>query len=134
MEKLERLQTAIAYLKGKQVIRTQKDIAAAMQFNESSVSQATNGNMRYLTDSLLKKFCLSFKDINHDWLLHGKGDMININAGNGQQVVLGNGNNNGNITLSQCQQEVETLQARLRDKDEIIALLREKLKQKSKKK
>jgi hypothetical protein len=139
MEKLERLETAIAYLKGKRIIRNQQDIADVMEFNKSSVSQAIQGNEKYFTDSFLKKFCVSFSEINPDWLLTGKGEMINPtqnitqnNRGNGQQFVLGDGNT-GTITLSQCQQEVEALKARLRDKEEIIGLLKEKLKQQTKK-
>jgi hypothetical protein len=140
MKKLERIQDAVAYLKGKRIIRSQQDIANAMEFNKTSVSQALKGNESYLTNSFLKKFCVSFSEINSNWLLTGKGDMINPsqkviqnNKGDGQQVVLGNGNNTGDITLSQCQQEVETLKARLKDKEDIIALLREKLKQQTKK-
>jgi hypothetical protein len=140
MEKLERLRTAIAYLKGKRIIKSQQDIANAMDFNKASVSQAMQGNERYFTDSFLKKFCVSFNEINPTWLLTGKGDMINPrqevaqnSTGPGQQVVIGNGNNTGDITLSQCQQEVAILKARLRDKEEIIALLKEKLKKQTKK-
>jgi hypothetical protein len=140
MKKLERLETAIAYLKGKRIIKSQQDIADAMEFNKSSVSQAIQGNEKYFTDSFLKKFCVSFSEINPDWLLTGKGDMINLtqniaqnSTGPGQQVVLGNGNSTGDIMLSQCQQEVEALKARLKDKEEIIALLKEKLKKQIKK-
>jgi hypothetical protein len=136
MKKLERIQDAVAYLKGKRIIRSQQDIANAMMFNKTSVSQALQGNESYLTSSFLKKFCVSFNEINPNWLLTGKGDMINSpqkviqnSKGDGQQVVLGNGNNTGDITLSQCQQEVKILKARLKDKDDIIALLKEKLKQ-----
>ena len=80
-----------------------------------------------------------FPDINANWLITGEGNMINPtqkvsqnNTGNGQQLVLGNGNT-GNITLSLCQQEVEVLRARLKDKEEIIDLLRAQLKKERKK-
>jgi hypothetical protein len=83
------------------------------------------------TDSFLKKFCVSFKEINLDWLLTGKGDMMNLsqevkqdNSGSGQQVVLGNGNNTGDITLSQCQQEVEAWKARLKDKEHFMLTMK----------
>jgi DNA-binding phage protein len=45
-------------------------------------------------------------------------------------IVSGNGSSvRGNITLSQCQQEVETLRERLKDKEEIIVLLKKQLKE-----
>lgn len=70
-DKVNRLNEAVAKLKGDMIISTQKDISIKMDMNVNTISQALKGNEKYLTDSFLKKFCLSFKTINEDWLLKG---------------------------------------------------------------
>lgn len=79
MTKLERLNTAIAHLKGCQKIKNQQDIVNAMGFNKTSISQALKGNEKYLTDSFLSKFVGVYTDINRDWLLKEKGEMLGKN-------------------------------------------------------
>ena len=54
--KLHRIKKAIAWLHSKEIITKQKDVAAAMQMNVSSLSRALNGDEQYLTDSFLEKF------------------------------------------------------------------------------
>lgn len=65
---VNRLNEAIDFLKSEKIIKTQKDIADIMGMNINSISQALNGNEKYLTDSFLKKFSLSFNSINFSWL------------------------------------------------------------------
>jgi hypothetical protein len=89
MDKLERLNKAIAYLKGCQKITNQQDIVEAMCFNKTSISQALKGNESYLTSSFLTKFAGVFKEIDREWLLSGKGDMLTNNQ------TSDNTNNNG---------------------------------------
>ena len=77
IEKKNRLNDALAFLKGKKVIKTQKDVAGLMFMNVNTVSQALKGNSKYLTDSFLKKFAFTFKSINEAWLLNGSGTIDN---------------------------------------------------------
>lgn len=75
MNKLERIQKAVAYLKGSQIITKQQDIVDKMEVNKSSVSLALKGNEKYLTDSFISKFAETF-NINPDWLLKGEGFLL----------------------------------------------------------
>ena len=77
MTKLNRLKKAISYLKGREIIFNQKDIVEKMGVNKSSVSSALRGNEKYLTNSFLIKFCNTFNCINYNWLITGKGNMLN---------------------------------------------------------
>ena len=75
--KITRINTAIAYLKGVGKISYQKDIVAAMKADKTTVSLALRGDERYLTDSFLARFSETYTEINVDWLLTGKGKMLN---------------------------------------------------------
>lgn len=77
--KAERINKAVAYLKGEQIIKFQKDIMDAMKADKNTVSQALLGNDKYLTDSFIARFAEVFPDINADWLLTGKGNMLKTN-------------------------------------------------------
>ncbi|MCL1671763.1 helix-turn-helix domain-containing protein [Elizabethkingia ursingii] len=76
ISKTDRLNTAVAYLKGKRIAKTQKAIANMLETNEVTLSRALNGNEDYITDPFLRKFADIFK-INTDWLLTGEGEMLN---------------------------------------------------------
>ncbi len=78
MDKHERLQAAIKYLKIMGDISIQQDIVDRMKANKSTVSLALNGNDKYLTNSFLHKFNFAFGcTFNEDWLISGKGEMLN---------------------------------------------------------
>lgn len=76
IDKKTRLEKSVAYLKGIQKIKTQKDISQYVDTTPESIARALKGNEKYLTDNFLKKFANEF-DINESWLLTGKGDMLN---------------------------------------------------------
>ncbi|UAB85719.1 hypothetical protein INR75_06815 [Zunongwangia sp. SCSIO 43204] len=78
MSKLERIEKAVAYLKGKQIITKQQDIVDKMNVNKSSVSSALKGNDKYLTDSFIEKFSEAF-GLNSTWILTGKGSLKDSN-------------------------------------------------------
>jgi transcriptional regulator with XRE-family HTH domain len=121
-------------------VKNKTDFAQKLGTKLNTITEIL-GNRQSPTLETMQKICTVF-GINTDWLLSGTGEMlksqmINVNAGGVGHV--GN-RNTGDINLSQCQQEVETLKTqlkdkeeRLKDKEEIIALLREKLKQQTKK-
>ena len=74
----ERINEAIAYLKGNRIVKLQKDIASKLKMNKSTVSQAIKGNERYLTESFVIKFCHAFDMISPDWILKGEGKMLKV--------------------------------------------------------
>jgi|GEM_PF-4645979 len=96
--------SAFNYLKGTGKVHTQQDIADKMEINKSSLSKATNGDDKYLTDSFLKRFNYSFGNMfNERWLISGEGEMLNqvsqqIVNGDNNTAVSGNGNTVNTIT------------------------------------
>lgn len=71
-----RFNTAIAVLKGKQLIKTQKDISDRGLIAKTNLSRAIKGDERYLTHKFLEKFASEF-NFNYEWLLTGTGEMLN---------------------------------------------------------
>ncbi|WP_336704451.1 hypothetical protein [Chryseobacterium indologenes] len=61
--KQELLNKIIAFLKGKQVIETKKDLAEIINYNDKNLTSASNGNTRYLTDSLFRKIYNKFPEV-----------------------------------------------------------------------
>ncbi|MEM1337309.1 MAG: helix-turn-helix domain-containing protein [Bacteroidota bacterium] len=76
--KLARILEAVAYLKGKRIIRTQKDVAEAMGYNKSTISMALKGDDRYFTDSFIEKFSNTF-NVDKNWIETGTGSLDNTN-------------------------------------------------------
>ena len=78
--RLERLKKAIAYLISTVRVSqksTQKDIAEQMGYNNQvTISNALNGNVKYLTESFLKRFCNTYNIFNIEWLLTGEKEML----------------------------------------------------------
>lgn len=75
IDKKNRLDRAVAYLKGEQIIKTQKDISKKMGMSEETISRALKGLEKYLTDSFLEKFAYEFS-LNPEWLKNNKGSML----------------------------------------------------------
>lgn len=75
IDKKNRLEKAVAYLKGAQIIKNQKDISDTGIVSEESLTRALKGNEKYLTDNFLKKIAAKY-GFNSDWLLTGNGSML----------------------------------------------------------
>ena len=75
IDKKNRLEKAVAYLKGAQIIKNQKDISDTGIVSEESLTRALKGNEKYLTDNFLKKIAAKY-GFNIDWLLTGNGSML----------------------------------------------------------
>lgn len=75
IDKKNRLDRAVAYLKGEQIIKTQKDISKKMGMSEETISRALKGLEKYLTDSFLEKFACEFS-LNPEWLKNNNGSML----------------------------------------------------------
>lgn len=78
ISRTDRLNSAVAYLKGKRIAKTQKAISKMLETNEVTLSRALNGNEEYITEGFLRKFADIF-EIDTNWLLTGEGEMINNN-------------------------------------------------------
>lgn len=72
--RIERINEAVAYLKGKRIVNTQKDIANFLEIDTGNLSKVLKGNENYLTEPFLKKFANMF-GLNSNWLLTGKGEI-----------------------------------------------------------
>ena len=75
IDKKNRLDRAVAHLKGKQIVKTQKDISKKMGMSEETISRALKGLEKYLTDSFLEKFAYEF-GLNPEWLKNNNGSML----------------------------------------------------------
>jgi hypothetical protein len=76
MDKKNRLNEAVAYLKYKGIVKTQVDIASKMKASRSNVSSALAGTQSALTDNFIRRFCDEFTEISYTWLQSGEGDML----------------------------------------------------------
>lgn len=82
MERADRFKKAFEYLRYSGLATTQMEVAQKMGSQRSNVSSALNGNDKYLTDSLLKKFNVAFGNIfDVDWLMTGEGSMLKGGGG-----------------------------------------------------
>lgn len=76
MDKLERINKAIDFLRFKKVFNTQKELAVILEKPAPNVSDALKGG-KYFTDKFVICFSEKFKDfISKDWLLTGEGEML----------------------------------------------------------
>lgn len=76
MDKKERLNEAVRYLKFKGIVKKQEDIAVRMKAAKSNISSALSGKESVLTDNFIARFCAVYKQISYTWLLLGEGDML----------------------------------------------------------
>lgn len=78
MTKKDRINEAYQFLRGRGIVHTQKDIAAAMGASPSNISSALKGAENVLTDSFVFRFNKAFNNVfNESWLLTGEGEMLN---------------------------------------------------------
>ena len=129
MERNERLQKAFEYLRYKELVRTQADIASIMNASRSNISSAMNGDTKVLTDRFLKRFNAAFDSVfNIDWLLHGKGNMLSDST---FQNVKGNNNHVAgrdiNISNEDFSKLIDTVNKQQEQMGRLISLLENKL-------
>lgn len=91
-QRMERLKKAVAYLISIERISQksiQKDIAEQMGYNNKvTISNALNGNIRYLTESFITRFSDTFENIfNLTWLLEGEGSMFSHNYQEKENII-----------------------------------------------
>ena len=80
MDKTERFNKAYEFLRYEGVIKTQNDVATAMNAGRSNISLALKGRESVLTDSFLTRFASAFKQISLTWLLYEEGQMTTVAA------------------------------------------------------
>lgn len=138
----DRIKILIKWLIGNRYANSQKELGSILGYkNESYFSQIIGGVVP-LSKKTIKKICSLDERINEIWLLTGEGEMLNnkhllkdnsaIVNGNGNSVVSGE---NNRLEVSKCQDDLETalreikhLQERLKDKEEMIVLMKGLLK------
>ena len=88
MERKDRLQKAINYLRLNGYVASQVDVARKMNASEATVSNALKGKERYLTERFISRFNLAFPGIfNIDWLLNETGEMLVGQVNNATEFV-----------------------------------------------
>ena len=80
MDKVERFNKAYEFLRYEGIIKTQTDVAKAMNSARSNISLALKGDESYLTDKFLTRFAGTFKQISLNWLLYEEGPMTTVAA------------------------------------------------------
>lgn len=77
MTKIERFQQAYDYLYSKGVFHSKTECAKRLGRTRTNISGAYYGREPFFNDRFLASFCREFTDINQEWLIDGKGEMIN---------------------------------------------------------
>lgn len=139
---VERINIAYQLLLKNGIISSKKDMANKMNYNYTNITSALKGSRKYLTDSFIKEFNKTFGYLFCDlWLLTGEGDMLSKGDETKESIdVTGNSNivvgrdNNGHISTAECQDQlkdallkIKHLQERLKDKEEMIEILKSQL-------
>lgn len=90
-----RLANVMEYIlvKNPKKYKTQSQVAKVIEFDRSNLSSALNGTEKYLTEGLVKKFVNAFPELNAEWLLTGKGEMLKSEHENqSPNIVIHKGN------------------------------------------
>lgn len=102
MERNERFERAVNYLKMQGVVAKNEEVAVRMGADPSNVSRSVKGVGKNPTDRFLRRFNDAFGNIfNIDWLLTGFGDMLAPSAlqrNTGGSNIQNTGSNNTNTT------------------------------------
>lgn len=102
MERNERFERAVNYLKMQGVVAKNEEVAVRMGADPSNVSRSVKGVGKNPTDRFLRRFNDAFGNIfNIDWLLTGFGDMLAPSAlqnNSGGSNIQNTGSNNTNTT------------------------------------
>ena len=74
----DRLVQVMEYLLRKDPVlyKTRAGVGTAIGFTPTNLSSALNGNARYLTEGLAKKFADAFPELSYSWLISGSGSML----------------------------------------------------------
>lgn len=137
MNKGAKLKKVISYLKGCEIIKTQRDFADAIYFNHTNLSSALNGNESYLTDGLFCKILDRFPEV--DFIINGDGannSMTNsgvsgnnnvFNHGGNNSVIMGNNNlySSPNDEIQALRKENEYLKQLVEQQKETIAVYKQ---------
>lgn len=88
MNKNERFEKAINYLRMQGVVAKNEDVATRMNADPSNVSRSIKGTGNNPTGKFLQRFNNAFDDIfNLNWLLDGEGEMLNAEAANSNTQI-----------------------------------------------
>lgn len=127
--KVDRIATAIEYLKSIGAVHRQQDVATKMGATSSTMSRALGGDEKYLTEKFIQRFNMAFDCIfNESWLLGEDGEMlkepINQEAnGDNNTQVAGNANHVNStaamqLALSEISEMRKLIQEQVRNNQE----------------
>lgn len=74
--KSDKLNEVYEYVRSQGVIHTKKDFAQLIGVNHTNLSSAFKGNEKYLTDNLFSSICSKFKQLELDYFIGDKQNMI----------------------------------------------------------
>jgi hypothetical protein len=102
---------------------------------ESGVSYGILTQKSKITEDNIVKFLTKYKNVNPEWLLIGKGEMLkqndNNNIGNGQQIIANNIDGDINADNRQYYSDSpEVLKAQIDDKDKLLKEKDERIREK----
>lgn len=126
------LENAFQYLRSCGKVHTQKDLAAAMDANRVTISNALSGKKGYLTKDFLIRFNAAFGNIfNMAYLMRGEGEMLAVPDG-GNNIVNGDYNHHFNQSISTADKETGRLNEVIKAKDKEIEMLKKMVEDKDK--
>ena len=73
---IERVKKVVDWLIFKRKVKSRKELAEKIGYTESSMSQILNGKVS-LSEKFIKKLSIYDNAINEEWLLTGRGEMLN---------------------------------------------------------
>ena len=105
------------------IVSSKRDFAKQLGRESASVYSALNGNARYLTRSFLESVSATFTQINLEWLLTGRGSMLNVL---GDYIYQEGGEGNigkiaGDCEIQENVEDVNMLQQRVQYLKKLVA-------------
>ena len=124
MEELRRVKKVINWLIFKEIADSERALAEIMGYTKSSFSQIVTGKVP-LSEKFMKRLCSLDENINFVWLQSGEGEMLISDNLNSEVSIP-------NDVWKVIKQQAESLSARDRQIDELMAMLKEHIQENKK--
>lgn len=124
MEELRRVKKVINWLIFKEIADSERALAEIMGYTKSSFSQIVTGKVP-LSEKFMKRLCSLDENINFVWLQSGEGEMLISDNLNSEVSIP-------NDVWKVIKQQAESLSARDRQIDELMAMLKEQIQENKK--
>lgn len=124
MEELRRVKKVINWLIFKEIADSERALAEIMGYTKSSFSQIVTGKVP-LSEKFMKRLCSLDENINFVWIQSGEGEMLISDNLNSEVSIP-------NDVWKVIKQQAESLSARDRQIDELMAMLKEQIQENKK--